>query len=641
MEHAHPTLIVALALAAGVLCQSAARHLRMPGIVPLLIAGVVLGPDGLGWIVPGALGGGLLALVDVAVAVILFEGGLNLQISRLRREQAPIRRLITWGALVTLVGGAVFARAFLGWDWSTSFLFASLVIVTGPTVIGPLVSQLRLRSRVATVLEAEGVLIDPIGAIVAVLVLELVMAPNVDSIAMGGLSLVMRLGFGAGMGVAAGFALAWLLGRRNFVPEGHENIFALASVLLLFNGCDAVVSHSGILAVTIAGVVVGNRETLVDRDLREFKDQLTVLLIGLLFVLLAADVRFDDVARLGWSGVAVVAALVLIVRPLGVFISTLGSDLGTRERLFIAWIAPRGIVAAAVAAVVASSLDEAGMPGGTDLRALVFLTIACTVVLAGLTAAPIGRLLGVRLPGRSVIAILGANHVGLALGRALREGDRSVVFVDSNPQSCRVAEEAGFSVVFGNALQERTLQRARFENVASTVALTPNATLNNVFGARGRELFSVPKALLAVRQPDLGLVREAMERGHAAIVFEGPHDVERWDVRCRRGDVEFERRRYREPAASEEDPDESETSAPTGLGEKAMVLTLHRGSRAEPFQTDLALTKGDEVTVAIHTPEREDALRALEAMGLWEMPVMVDREGDADGDEPVPGAAPA
>ncbi len=631
MENAHPTLIVALALAAGVLCQSAARHLRMPGIVPLLVAGVALGPDGLGWIDPSALGDGLLAIVDVAVAVILFEGGLNLQISRLRREQAPIRRLVTWGALVTLVGGALATRAFLGWDWSTSFLFSSLVIVTGPTVIGPLVNQLRLKSRVATVLEAEGVLIDPIGAIVAVLVLEVVLAPNFDSVAAGGIDLLLRLGFGAGMGAAAGAALAWVLGRRNFVPEGHENIFALASVLLLFNGCDAVVSHSGILAVTVAGVVVGNRQILVDRDLREFKDQLTVLLIGLLFVLLAADVRFEHVADLGWGGVAVVATLVLVVRPIGVAISTLGSELGWRERAFIAWVAPRGIVAAAVAAVVASSLVRAGGDGGTELRALVFLTIACTVVLAGLTAAPVGRLLGVRLPGRSVIAILGANALGLELGRALREGERSVVFIDSNPQSCRVAEEAGFSVVFGNAVQERTLQRARFENVETTVALTPNPTLNGVFGTRGRELFGVPNALLAAQQPDMGLVGEAIKRGDAAVVFDGPHDVERWDVRHRRGDVEIERRRYREPAAEPAEGEEAESGAPA-LGERAIMLAVHRGATAMPYQAGMQLVKGDEVTVAIHAPEREDALRVLEALGLWELPVMVDADADA-GDE--------
>jgi len=643
VEHAHPTLTIAIALAAGVLCQSAARHMRLPGIVPLLAAGVALGPDGLGWIEPRTLGDGLFALVDVAVAVILFEGGLNLQVSRLRRAQAPIQRLITWGALVTLAGGAVAARSFLGWTWELAFLFASLVIVTGPTVINPLVNQLRLKPKVATLLEAEGVLIDPIGAIVAVLVLEIVVAPNVDSMAAGGLDLLLRLGFGASMGVAAGAALAWLLARRTWVPEGHENIFVLAAVLLLFNGCDAVITHSGILAVTVAGVVVGNRPSLADRDLREFKDQLTVLLIGLLFVMLAADVRFDDVLRLGTGGVLVVAALVFVVRPLGVVLATAGSDYTWSERFFIGWIAPRGIVAAAVAAVVGASLEREGMAGSTELRALVFLTIACTVLLAGLTAAPVGRWLDVRLPGRSVIAILGANALGLELARALRAGDRSVVFIDSNPQSCRAAEEAGFAVVFGNAVQERTLQRARFENVVATVALTPNATLNGVFGSRSHQLFGVPRALLATLHPEEGLVGEAIERGSASLVFDGPHDVERWDVRHRRGDVEIERRRYREvsqPTAEAGEP--ASTSAPAAtptptpaasataaLGERAILIALHRGGSVEPFHTGIKPKKGDEVTVAIHTPEREEAYRALEALGYWEMPKMVDVEGGA------------
>lgn len=639
MEHAHPTLTIALALAAGVLCQSAARHLRVPGIVPLLAAGVALGPDGLGWVDPRALGDGLFAVVDVAVAVILFEGGLNLQISRLRRAQAPIRRLVTWGALVTLIGGAGFARLILGWSWDLAFLFGSLVIVTGPTVIGPLVNQLRLKPKVATVLEAEGVLIDPVGAIVAVLVLEIVLAPNVDSVAAGGLDLLFRLGFGAAMGVAAGYALAWLLARRTWVPEGHENIFVLAAVLLLFNGCDAIITHSGILAVTVAGVVVGNRPSLADRDLREFKDQLTVLLIGLLFVMLAADVRFDDVVALGLGGMLVVAALVLVVRPMGVAIATAGSDYTLRERAFVAWIAPRGIVAAAIASVVGASLERDGADGSVELRAMVFLTIACTVVLAGLTAAPVGRWLGVRLPGRNVIAILGANALGLVLARALRDGGRSVVFIDSNPQSCRAAEEAGFNVVYGNAVQERTLQRARFENVVATVALTPNPTLNGVFGTRSRELFGVPRALLATLNPEEGLVAEAIERGSASLVFDGPHDVERWDVRYRRGDVEIEQRRYREPAKEAGDDDGTEALASVGMGERAILIALLRGGVTEPFHSGIVPKKGDEVTVAIHTPEREEAYRALEARGYWELPQMLDEDPDgAAGDETASGA---
>jgi NhaP-type Na+/H+ or K+/H+ antiporter len=360
VEGAHPGLILALALAAGVFAQSVARHLRVPGIVLLLASGAILGPDLLSWVEPRALGRGLFDVVDVAVAVVLFEGGLNLEISRLRRAQTPIRRLVTLGALITGVGGTLAVRLLLGWPWVPAFLFGSLVVVTGPTVVTPLLRDLRLRPRVATVLEAEGVLIDPIGAILAVLVLEIALAPGTEMIASGVGGLMLRLAFGASAGAVAGLLLAALLRVRRIVPQGFENIFTLASVLLLYQGCDGVVSTSGILAVTVAGVVVGNLRTRVDRDLREFKDQLTVLLVGLLFILLAADVRLADVRSLGWGGVGVVACLVFLVRPINVGLATLGSELSRRERLFIAWVAPRGIVAAAMASVTAGVPDHRG-----------------------------------------------------------------------------------------------------------------------------------------------------------------------------------------------------------------------------------------------------------------------------------------
>ena len=444
MEGAHPSLTLVLALAAGVVAQSVARHLRVPGIVLLLGAGIALGPDGLGWVRPEALGSGLFAIVELSVAVILFEGGLNLELSRLLRSQTAIRRLVTWGALITLAGAALAAHLLLGWGAWQSVLFGSLVVVTGPTVVGPLVSGLRLRPRLATVLEAEGVLIDPIGAILAVLALEVALAGDMgSSLAAGSLALLAQLGFGVISGGVGGLALAGLLRVRRIVPDGYENIFTLVMVLLLYVGCDALVKHSGILAVPIAGVVVGNVRTRVDRDLREWKDQLTVLLIGLLFVLLAAGVSLDDVRALGVPGVAVVAVLVLLVRPLGVALCTLGSELSLRERALVAWIAPRGIVAAAVAALTATALEAAGEPGGGELRALVFMTIAGTVALAGVTALPVASLLGVRLPGRERVGILGIHGLSLALGSALREAGTPVVFLDSNPQSCRRAQSEG------------------------------------------------------------------------------------------------------------------------------------------------------------------------------------------------------
>lgn len=645
MEAGHPTFGLVLALAAGVLAQSMARHLRVPGIVLLLAAGIGLGPDGLGWVNPRELGDGLYAIVDLAVAVILFEGGLNLQLSRLRREQAAIRRLVTWGALVTLLGGALAARWLLDWGWENALLFGSLVVVTGPTVVGPLITELRLKPRVATVLEAEGVLIDPIGAIGAVLVLELVLAPDVDSLGASGLALVSRLGFGLLAGAIGGLVISRMLGVRRLIPEGFENIVTLAAVLLLFQGCDVLVSHSGILAVTIAGTVVGNLGEGVDRDLREFKDQLSVLLIGLLFVVLAADVRFAQVQGLGVGGLLVVGALILLVRPLGVFLVTRGSDLTLRERGFVAWVAPRGIVAAAVASIVAGTLEREQIAGGLELRALVFLTITCTVVLAGLTAGPVGRWLGVRLPGRDGVAILSVNALGLALADALRAAGRPVVFLDSNPQRSRLVEEAGHPVVFGNAIQERVMQRARFESIDTVVALTGNDTLNGVFVRRARELFGVPKGLVATNQAGGGLASEMVGKDEADVVFDGRHDVQRWDVRARRGDVEIVRRRYGEPLESAGEGEETSASGLSGSpssgggsGERSVILAVERSEKVVPMSGAYKPRRGDEATVAIHVPDREEALRQLEAAGWWEVPEMVD-DDSAEGSAGVAARA--
>ena len=611
MEHAGLTL--ALALAAGVVAQSLARHARLPGIVLLLFAGAALGPDVLGWVDPRSLGRGLFEIVDLGVAVILFEGGLNLDFGRLRREQEAIRRLVTIGALVTLAGGALAARALLGWSFERALLFGSLIVVTGPTVVTPLVRELRLRPRVATVLDAEAVLIDPIGVILAVLVLEVVLAPGAETLAAGARGFVFTVGFGVVAGTAVGLLLGYALRLKHVVPEGFENIFTLGIVLLLFAGANALVPQSGIAAVAVAGVWVGNLRTRVDRDLREFKDQLTVLLIGLLFVLLAADVRLEDVRALGLGGIAVVAVLVLAVRPLNVWVSMTGTELPWQERAFCSWMAPRGIVAAAVASLTAGIMESRGIPGGAELRALVFLTIATTVVLAGVTGRPVAALLGLRLPGRDAVAILGAQGLGITLAEALREADVPVVFLDSNPQHCRHAEEAGFPVVFGNALEERTLQRARFERVGVAVGLTPNETLNSLFVAQAVDLFAVPAAYVALASSDTGVTPEVVERHQAEPLFEGPHDVERWEVRSRHGEVDVE-----QLVRCDEQGAPAELEAPTN-DERFVILALRRGSRLLPMTPSLSPRAGDEAIVAMHAPERESALELLRNCG-WELP---------------------
>ena len=320
----HAGLTLAIALAAGVLAQSVSRQVHLPGIVLLLVTGALLGPEFASWIEPSALGDGLFAIVDFGVAIILFEGGLNLEWSRLKRQESAIRGLITVGAAVTLFGATLLAGVVLSWRWDLALLFGSLVVVTGPTVVAPLLRDMRLQPRLRTVLEAEGVFIDPVGALLAAALLQVVLAPAPETLAVEAQRVASSLGFGLAVGVGAGFALVGALRYRLLVAGGYEHILTLAAVVLLFETCGAVVPESGLMAVTVAGVVVGNFKTRVGEELREFKDRLTVMLVGLLFVLLAADVSIDDVRALGLPGLAVVAGLVLVVRPASVWIATMG-----------------------------------------------------------------------------------------------------------------------------------------------------------------------------------------------------------------------------------------------------------------------------------------------------------------------------
>ncbi|NNE43521.1 MAG: sodium:proton antiporter, partial [Gemmatimonadetes bacterium] len=483
-------LTIAVAIAAGLVSTALARHARLPAIVLLLATGAILGPDVLGVVQPQALGSALHTLVGFAVAVILFEGGLNLHLGRIRRESVAIRRLITIGSLITVAGAAFAARTMLGWDARSAILFGTLVIVTGPTVIGPLLRRIKLKKKLQTLLEAEGVLIDPVGAIVAVVALDVALQPSFPSLAMGVVGVAMSLGSGALVGFVGGWLITFLLRPERLIPEGLENTFALAMVLLLFHLSNSIAAEAGIAAVTVAGVVVGNTRHRSLRDLMEFKEQLTVLLIGMLFVILAADVRFAELQELGWAGVGTVLFLMLVVRPINIWACTWASDFTTKERAFLSWIAPRGIVAAAVASFFAGELDRAGLPGGSQLRAMVFLVIAITVTVQGLTGGFIAKWLGVRRVTKG-IAILGAGPLARAVGRSLRDAGEEVLFLDSNPDASHAAESEDFKVVFGNGLEESTMLRAGMDGLAGCIGLTPNAEVNLLFARKAREEFKV------------------------------------------------------------------------------------------------------------------------------------------------------
>ena len=614
MSHYVP-FAVALALFTGIAIQFLARSIRVPAIILLLASGVVFGPAGLGWIRPAELGDGLFMVVDFAVAIILFEGALNLKVARLRREERVIRRLVTWGALVTLAGGAVAARLWLGWPWTLALLFGSLVVVTGPTVVGPLVRDLRLHPRLQTVLEAEGVLIDPIGALLAVLVFQITLVTDAAGVVSELGALLGRVTVGVLVGAAGGLLLTGLL-RLPSLVHGYENALTLALVVFLFHLSDFLMAPSGLVAVTVAGLVVGNMKSPVDEDIREFKDQLTVLMIGAVFILLAADIGPGDVAALGWGGVAVLATLMLIVRPAGVLLSTWRTTLAMRERVFVSAIAPRGIVAAAIASLTANTLSDRALQGGPELRALVFLIIAGTVIGAGVAAWPLASALRLRLPARDRIAILGAQGLGIALGRVLREAGQTVVFIDADPRRCRVAEEDGFSVVFGDALHERTLRRVPIELVGTAVGSTFNDNLNSQFARLARQTFGVMKAFASVDAFDGDRPPQHATRDGIDVLFDGPHDQERWDVRWRQDQVEIASVEWREtPPEAGPQPD---VPLPRPERDLFAILTLTRGERTLPMSFSAGPKKGDTAAAAIFTEKRGDALEALRRAG-WHL----------------------
>ncbi|WP_126147439.1 cation:proton antiporter [Synechococcus elongatus] len=388
------TLLLIVTVAAGIAAQVLASWAKLPGIVFLLLTGLLLGPDGLNWVQPEQLGEGLETLVSLSVALILFEGGLSLDLRNLLQVSGSLRNLITLGAGITILGGAIAAHSFSEFPWPLAFLYGAIVVVTGPTVTTPLLRQVQADPKVSTLLEGEGVLIDPIGAIVAVVVLNFVLSGSQDvGLVLEGL--ILRLVVGAIAGSLGGGLLALFLRQVRFLSEELRTLVVLAALWAIFGAAQAVVSEAGLLAVVIAGLLL-RAVAIPDLEaIKTFKGQLTTLAISILFVLLAADLSIASLFALGWGGPLTVLALMLLVRPLSIGLCTWGSDLNWAQKAFLSWIAPRGIISASVASLFAILLTDRGLAGGAAIKAQVFLTILMTVFLQGLSAKTVAKKLGV------------------------------------------------------------------------------------------------------------------------------------------------------------------------------------------------------------------------------------------------------
>ncbi len=498
MDHSsffHASLAVAL----GLVAQIVATRLAIPSIILLLGVGVVAGPDLLGWLQPHALGDAIAPLVTLAVTVILFEGGLALRVEELRAQQISLVLLMTVGAAISMIGGTLAAHWILGMPWPIAMLYGALMIVTGPTVVTPMLARITLDRRVREFLIGEGVLIDPVGAIIAIVVAEYVVGHS-QAWQMGGM-VFLRLGVGAAIGAGTGILVAIAL-RRGWVGEEMRNPVVLGSALLAAAVASRMSSEAGLMSAVVQGIVMGNSGLKDLGALRQFKEELTLILLSFIFVLLAADLRLAAVAGIGLPSLAVVAVVIWIARPLSVFASTIRSDLSLREKLFVSWICPRGIVAVSVAGLFAFELEDAGIDGGAALEALVFITVAATVILQGSTAGWVARALDIDRPAHQGTIIIGANYLGRLVAGLLRGLHRQVALIDTNPLFAKRARQAGLSVFEGDARSVEVLEDAGAQYAYALLALTGNSELNIVVRDRAFANFRFDRVLALSGESD-------------------------------------------------------------------------------------------------------------------------------------------
>lgn len=500
-----------LGLASVVVLGTAAQwlgwRLRLPSILLLLLFGFAAGPAGVNVVRPDALFGPLLLpLVSLSVAVILFEGGLSLHVRELGDHAKVVRRLVTLGVFVTWVVASAAAYLLGGLDARLAVLFGAIVTVSGPTVVLPLLRQIRPTGAAASILKWEGIVNDPIGAMLAVLVFQGIVAEGLREATWGAVGgIVKTVVVGGVLGFLAALLVLELL-KRYWVPDALQSPVVLAVCWAAFAGANTIQHESGLLAVTLMGVLLANQKRVSTRHILEFKENLRTLLISGLFILLAARLDFDDLRRLG-AGDFLLLGVLLAVRPLVVLLCTRGAGLGRADKIFLAGMAPRGIVAAAVVSVFAIRLQELGHEGADRLVPMVFLVIFGTVTVYGLCGRPLAIRLGLATTEPQGVLLLGAHSWARALGVALRELDLAVVVVDTNPRHIAEARMEGLRAYRGSALGEHADEQIDLRGVGRLFALTPNDEVNALTAIHYAHLFGSGEVYQVV--PEAG--RESFE----------------------------------------------------------------------------------------------------------------------------------
>ncbi len=592
----HITLLMVITVIAGITAQVLADYLKVPAIVFLLLFGILVGNDGFSLVQPSLLGSGLEVIVSLSVALILFEGGLSLDLRALGQVSGSIRNLVTFGTLITLMGAGMAAHWLGEFPWPIAFLYASLVVVTGPTVIGPLLKQVSVDRQVSALLEGEGVLIDPVGAILAVLVLNVVLNGNTDPLEIMG-QLFLRLSIGAGIGVIGGAILGWFLTTAQFMSEELKNLVVLAALWGLFDVAELLMSESGLMTTVVTGMMVRYVGIPDMRQLLRFKGQLTMLAVSVLFILLAADLSLDSIVALGWGSVFTVLALMWLVRPINIWICTLNSNLNWRQKLFAAWVSPRGIVSASVASLFAILLTQRGINGGDSIKALVFLTIIMTVVIQGLTARWMAKTLGVTSSSITGAVIVGSNPLSRLIGKLFQERDELVVMIDTDTEACEKARQQGLTVYQSSALDPNVLEEAGLESIGTFLAMTSNGEVNVVLAERANTEFKPPRVLALF--PGEPQTKTTVNREKIQQAFIPDLPLKQWNSYLEDREVKLGETVLREPGLEFQ---RAHLQALIRSGE-LIPLLIERNGNLQVIPASEAWQAGDQIIYLLHDPK--------------------------------------
>jgi CPA1 family monovalent cation:H+ antiporter len=465
----------------GSLAQWFSWWVKLPSILFLLLLGFLVGPI-TGYLNPDEVFGDLLfPMVSLAVSVILFEGALTLKFKEIRGLEKVIRSLVSVGALISWVLISICTRYLIGFDWQLSFLFGALVVVTGPTVIVPMLRTVRVNKKISNILRWEGIIIDPIGALLAVLVFQFIIANQNGSneISIVAMAFTQLILVGTILGAISGQLMGVIL-RHHLLPEYLHNVFTLTYVFGLFGLSNYLSHESGLLAVTVMGIWLANMKRVPIDEILNFKESLSVLLISGLFIILASRIDFKQIQTLGWASLGVFAAIQFFARPIKVWVSTFGSDLTWQEKFMVSWIAPRGIVAAAVSALFAIKLGDIGYPQAELLVSLTFIIIITTVVFQSASSRVLARLLKVADPEPVGMLIVGANPVAQAIAKSLKSHGVDLVVADGSWNYIKQARMEGFRTYYGNPVSKHADQHLDLVGIGHLLGLSMNRHVNTI-----------------------------------------------------------------------------------------------------------------------------------------------------------------